>query len=345
MSERPRVTVLMAVHNGEKYLRKAVESVLGQSFRDFEFLVVNDGSTDDSPAILRSYGDPRLRLVDNEVRKGLSSALNEGIDLARGEYIDRMDSDDVCLPERLSRQVAFLDRHPEVGACGSWVRLIGEGEGTVWRYPTDPEIIRCGLLFESKLAHPSVMIRRESLEKASLRYDPSFASGQDYDLWVRFSERFPLANIGEVLVGYRRHPLQAGRTVGDDQRKSAARIRLAQLRALGMEPTEADLTVHERLSTWTITGTRESVEQAGKWLGKIKAANDTWGLYPGTALSRVLGERWSAACEAASGTGPWAWKAFRGSPLSDYAGLGWKERVKFLVRCAFRRPPSHSIPR
>jgi glycosyltransferase involved in cell wall biosynthesis len=333
----------MAVHNGEKYLREAVESVLGQTFRNFEFLVVNDGSTDDSPAILRSFVDSRIRLIDNGVRKGLSSALNDGLDLARGEYIARMDSDDVCLPERLSRQVAFMERHIEVGACGSWIRLIGEGEGTVWRYPTDPEIIRCGLLFESKLAHPSVMIRRDSLEKASLRYDPSFTSAQDYDLWVRFSERFNLANIGEVLLDYRRHPLQAGQIVGDNQRYFAARIRLTQLRALGIEPTDADVTVHEGLSTWTLPGTRDAVERAREWLGNIWAANDARRLYPGPALSRVLGERWSGACEAASGIGLWAWKTFHCSSLSAFADLAWKQRMKFLIRCAIMRTPSRSI--
>jgi len=142
-----QVTIIMPVYNGEVYLREAIDSILDQTLTDFEFLILNDGSSDHSVDIVRSYDDPRIRLVENEANLGVVQTLNRGLDLANGTFIARMDCDDRSLRDRLARQVAFLDDHPEVGICGTWMEAIGARAGYIWRYPTDPERIRCSLLF------------------------------------------------------------------------------------------------------------------------------------------------------------------------------------------------------
>src|SRR6266540_3032517 len=175
----PQVTIIMPMYNGEVYLREAIDSILDQTLTDFEFLILNDGSSDRSPDVVRSYADPRIRLVENEAQMGLVYTLDRGLDLARGTFIARMDCDDCSLPDLLARQVAFLNDHPEVGVCGAWMEAIGARAGYIWRYPTDPERIRCSLLFESALAHPSVMMRRDLLERFELRYSMAYQHAED----------------------------------------------------------------------------------------------------------------------------------------------------------------------
>ena len=122
----PKITVLMPVYNGEKYLKESIESILKQTFRDFEFLIINDTSTDESEKIIRSFKDSRIKLIKNEKNIGLTKSLNKGLDLAKGEYMARMDADDISLPKRLEIQVAFMDKNPKIGVIGAWAKVIGE---------------------------------------------------------------------------------------------------------------------------------------------------------------------------------------------------------------------------
>lgn len=198
--KRPGVSVLMSVHNGEPWVSAAVESVLGQTFGDFELIVVDDGSTDRTGEILDRFRDPRLRVV-HQSHQGLTRSLNRALAVARAPLVARMDADDVSLPERLSRQVAFLEAHPEVGVLGTGCRDVDPlgGVRRVYRPPeTDPEIRRA-LIRRNPFIHASVMVRREALERAGL-YDEAVPVAQDYDLWVRMSRITRLANLPEPLV-------------------------------------------------------------------------------------------------------------------------------------------------
>ena len=203
----PKVTVLMPVYNGEKYLREAIESILNQTFKDFEFLIINDGSTDSSRDIVLSYNDSRIRLIDNEKNIGLTKSLNRGLELARGEYIARMDADDVSLPERLEKQVSYLEIHPKVGVLGTWMKCIDEyGKPTSTQHPpTQPYLIKWSLLFGCSIAHSSVMMRRAVLERVG-GYNPEIVVAQDYGLWVRvsFETQIQIANLPEELLLLRR---------------------------------------------------------------------------------------------------------------------------------------------
>jgi glycosyltransferase involved in cell wall biosynthesis len=204
MSLVPAVTVLMAVHNGERHLRESIESVFAQTFADFELLVVDDGSTDATPEILSGYADPRLRVVRNELNLGLTRSLNRGLAESRGRYVARQDADDVSAPERLKRQVTFLDANVDVRLlASSHVRIREDGSVIAVRSaPTDATAIRWRLLFLNAFAHSSVMFRRED-DQALGGFSEEFAFAQDYDLWSRLAFTGAVAALPDPLVRYR----------------------------------------------------------------------------------------------------------------------------------------------
>ena len=334
----PRVSFLMAVFDGEAYLDEAIRSVLNQTLQDFEFIIIDDGSTDGTATIIERYRreDGRIRAYE-QPNCGLVVTLNRGLELARGEYIARMDADDVSAPGRAAAQVAFMDAHQEVGICGTWIETIGTQQGDIRRYPTDDATIRSWLLFESVLAHPSIMMRREMLVNAGLSYDAGPVHAEDYDLWVRAACHTVLANIPEVLLHYRLHPQQVVQKHEGLKLASAQRVRLAQLERLGIRPTKEELILHQALSTWRFHATQGFIGASCAWLCKLKAANEVAGVYPESVFLSVLGQRWSALCATATHLGLWTLRTFWSTPLSVGAGLSWKQKLKFAIKCGVRR--------
>jgi len=194
----------MAVHNGEKYLRQAIDSMLSQTFKDFEFVIIDDGSTDNSVNIINSYGDPRIRLIRSGENLGLTRSLNLGLDAALGVYIARMDSDDVSLPERLQKQVAYMDEHPEIIASGTWAHDIDD-EGRILGNRSLPigKRMLYGYWWPCPIIHPSAIIRKSLLKDR--RYDSGIRYAQDYELWLRLRKEHVLGNLAEFLMLYRVH--------------------------------------------------------------------------------------------------------------------------------------------
>jgi glycosyltransferase involved in cell wall biosynthesis len=202
----PSVTVLMSVYNGEEYLDAAVESILRQTYEDFEFLIIDDASTDESRSCLLTWAekDDRIRLVLKDVNEGLGQALHDGVNMAQAPLIARMDGDDVAMPDRLEKQVAYFDEHPEADILGSWaVDIDEEGrEKQYRRYPKEhDEIVR--LIWTNPLVHPSVMMRKDAIESVG-SYDPDVRKRQDYELWFRcVAGGLRFANYPEALLRYR----------------------------------------------------------------------------------------------------------------------------------------------
>ncbi len=202
----PKVTVLMPVYNGQKYLRPAIESILNQTYKDFEFLIINDGSKDNSLDIIKRYADKdsRIRLITRP-NKGLVATLNEGLAKARGEYIARMDCDDISLKKRLKTEVDYLDSHPDVGLVGSNYSII-DGRGKVLvstNVFTHPDDLKLCLVTCNQYGHGSVMIKRSVLKQVG-NYDKSVGHLEDYDLWIRISRVTRVANIEEPLYRWRK---------------------------------------------------------------------------------------------------------------------------------------------
>jgi glycosyltransferase involved in cell wall biosynthesis len=201
----PKISVILPVYNGQDYLAEAIESVLSQSFRDFELIIINDGSTDSSPEIIGKFDDPRIRFFQQS-NQGLAATLNRAISLARGEYIARQDQDDVCLPSRFEKQINFLEANPDVGMVGTSAEIWVGNERTsrLLKHPTDDASIKFSLLFDNHFIHSSVMIRRSVFEKVDgYAVDFSRQPPEDYELWSRIMKKYKLANLPDVLMAYR----------------------------------------------------------------------------------------------------------------------------------------------
>ncbi len=205
MTEPPKVTVLMSVYNSEQYLREAIDSILNQTFGDFEFLIINDGSKDKSLEIIKAYEDPRIRLI-SRANKGLTASLNEGIEKAKGKYIARQDSDDVSMPDRLQKEIAYLDAHPEVGLVGSNYTImdIGGKELVTTNVFTHPQDLKLAQITCNQYGHGSVMMRTNIVRECQ-GYDKRVGYVEDYDLWTRISRVADIANFEEPLFKYRRN--------------------------------------------------------------------------------------------------------------------------------------------
>jgi glycosyltransferase involved in cell wall biosynthesis len=293
----PHVSFLLPVHNAAATLGATMDSIFAQTFRDFELVVMDDASTDDTPALLQRIRNPRLRVHRNSANLELTRTLNLGLSMVRGPYIARIDADDLCMPERLQRQVAFLDDHPDVGVVGSFVETFSAdeppGSGQILRYPAEPLAAAATLLFRSPLAHPAVMIRRAALEQHGLRYDETFRRGQDYDLWMRFFlTGLPMANIPEVLLRYRVHAAQASRLDAGGVFETGAIVRQRLLEKMGMTPTPEELAMHEALSWDQLVADPRWLAAAVAWLERLLPTNQTGGIFDTEALGRVLCGRW-----------------------------------------------------
>ena len=208
----PKVTVLMPVYNGEQYLREAIDSILWQTFQDFEFLIIDDGSSDNSMDIINSYQDTRIILVKNESNLGLVLTLNKGLSLAKGEYIARMDADDVSFCDRLEKQVDFLESHSDVCLLGTNAQIInseGHLQG-LCKVVSGNELIKWQMCFTCPFIHPSVIFRSKIISKVDGYTSQAIKgrekySGEDYDLWRKISKISQVDNLQNTLIYLRKH--------------------------------------------------------------------------------------------------------------------------------------------
>ncbi|HSI22289.1 MAG TPA: glycosyltransferase [Methylophilaceae bacterium] len=215
----PRISILLPVYNGARYLADAIDSILNQSFSEFELVIVNDGSKDHSARIVAGYTDTRIRYFEQE-NQGLPATLNRAASQAHGEYLFRQDQDDISHPNRLERQVAFLDQHPEIGIVGSWARIFSENSDVkperIHRHPAGTSAIAFSVLFDTPFVHSSVAIRRSVFEAVGgYSCDRERQPPEDFELWSRICRFSAGANLPEILVDYREVPGSMSRTLQD----------------------------------------------------------------------------------------------------------------------------------
>lgn len=286
----------MSVYNNETYLNDAVESILNQTFQNLELILIDDGSTDSTPDIIKEFNDSRIITLKNNLNKGLAASLNYGITQAQGKYIARMDSDDISHPERLEKQFNFMENNPQTGLCGTFVETLSENKPQKFEYSTDPEKVRCELLFYPAVAHPSVMIRAEVLKKNNLAYDESFKYAQDYDLWARLSEHTPITNIPEILLTYRVHPKTITSEARSEQLTFARQIRNRYFTKLNINPSEEEINIHESLRILTFEPSEVYLTLASIWLAKLIKHNKTHRVFHQEAFIAMLSDYWYNAC-------------------------------------------------
>ncbi|HWB24567.1 MAG TPA: glycosyltransferase [Chitinophagaceae bacterium] len=224
----------MPVYNAGNYLRASIESILGQSQGDFEFLIFNDASTDNSLDIIKSYNDSRIKIIDSPVNTGYLKHLNHGLQLARGKYIARMDADDISLPQRFEEQVKYLRQNPSVKIVGSYITVFAEqaGDIKIIKYPTLPGKIKWHAIKGTPLAHPAVMLDKKCLLQLEEFYKEEYYPSEDYEFWTRLLEKCNIGNIPQPLLKYRSHEMQTSSVKAELQKKNAMRIKKHYIRSL-----------------------------------------------------------------------------------------------------------------
>ncbi|HOU59622.1 MAG TPA: glycosyltransferase family A protein [Kiritimatiellia bacterium] len=222
----------MSVKDGARYVRQAINSILAQDYTGWEFIIIDDASTDETPRILESYGDSRIRLFRNEANLGLAKSLNRGLELARGEFVARQDHDDVSAPSRLRRQVQRMDMDPDLVLLGTRGYQYDEETGLVGEmlHPLDNVSIRLKMCHQNAFIHSSVFIRRNIMEKNKLRFNEVLSATQDYELWTRLCDYGRVLNLSNKLVTYRWHGASISRLRSEEQRAVARQVSSAYIR-------------------------------------------------------------------------------------------------------------------
>jgi glycosyltransferase involved in cell wall biosynthesis len=325
----PRITVLMPVYNAGPFVADAARSVLSGSWRDLELLAIDDGSTDESAAVLEALGDPRVRVIRNKENRGLIAALNRGLDLARGELIARMDADDICMPDRLSRQLAFMDANPEIGVSGTWITVFGAGREHLMRFPTDPQVVDTELFCFNPIAHSTVMLRKPLFDRYALRYSPDAVHVEDLDLWMRAAEHFALANISAVGVRYRVHARQVSAQHETLQNRSSGKLRARQLSRLLPLACAAEVDLHLAVMDVNRALRHEELIAAAPWLERLERANASVRRYDPSKFREFLVQRWLNAAYRCVPGDFGVWRTWRRSALATVGAFSqWRLFLK-----------------
>lgn len=236
------VSVVMPVYNGEDYLREAIDSILNQTFTDFEFIIINDCSIDATEDIILSYHDSRIVYLRNNQNFGVALSLNRGLDSAKGRYIARLDADDIARPERLRTQVEYMDKHPEVDVLATSSQSFDE-TGVLFEghTSTDEEILKLDFLFSCGICHPTVMMRKSTLEDKNLRYDNAFNKVEDYELWSRMlAMGCVIRSIDVILLDHRLHQNQVTSVYSEDMLQKLERLHKRTFEEIGIKYTDKE---------------------------------------------------------------------------------------------------------
>ena len=325
----------MSVYNSARFLREAIESILEQTYKDFEFIVINDGSTDSSEEIILSFSDKRINYVKNEKNSGIIETLNKGIGISCGKYIVRMDADDISLPARIEKQVSFMDAHLDVGAAGSEYYSFSESNFKKVAAYSEPEILRSLLLFKSCLCHPSVIIRKSVLTDNNIRYR-NYKHAEDYDFWIQLSKVCKLSNVKEFLLKYRSHDMQGSIVHNTTQKGSAEIIRENYLKDLGFNFTEKDLQVNNIIANNCLIKSQETLTEVESWLLKLIEQNFALKSIEPKYFNLLLGKTWFDSC-GITNLGMFAYSYYFKSHLSNYYPLSSKQKIKLAAKCTIRR--------
>jgi glycosyltransferase involved in cell wall biosynthesis len=310
----PKVTFFMPVYNRAHTIRESLDSVLAQTFKDFELLLIDDGSTDDSAAIIESYDDPRIRLLRHEQNQGIPKTRNEGLREAAGEYLALLDSDDLAHPRRLEKQVRVLDENPRLAAVGSWLKTIDESgrpKGILLR-PVGARRIHARIPFTSCFKNPAMTARTALMREYG--YREQFVYCQDIDMWARMSVDHEFTNIPEFLTHYRTGGMS--HTDPPLSRRLRTLVGQDQLTLLGARFTQEDIDRHFELRN--PSGLRpdgEFLAWCKNWLEHLVETNRARGLYPEPEFSRAAAERWLLVAARGRRMGHRGFAPSRSSPL------------------------------
>jgi len=318
--KKPTVTILMPVYNAEKYIKEAIESIINQTFTDFEFLIIDDGSSDNSLNIINNYKDNRIRLYKNEQNIKLISTLNKGIELAKGKYIARMDADDISLPQRIEKQVEFMEKHPEIGALGTAFISFDDNNKYFYKtiYPSDHFSICVGMLYKMQLCHSSVIIRSKTIIDNNLRFSLNFLHAEDYDFFYRLSRHAKLANLKQCLYKRRLHNEQVSNVYEDIQKNKSREIIKIQFNNIGVNLSDAQIDIFTEINYCHYQKNFSFLKEAQTILESINEANNTTKIYDTKLFQKYLQNLWFNVCTNLTSLGLDVYKTYKKSKLINY---------------------------
>lgn len=199
----PRVSVLMPAYNAEKYIGDAIKSILNQTFTDFELIIINDGSTDNTKQIIKQFDDERIKYFENDENRGVIFTLNRGLKEIESEFIIRMDADDISLPNRFAEQIKFMDNNPQIGLSGTAIEIFNEDTSRINYFPSNPEELKTELIFNNLICHPSIIIRSRIFKEHPILFEKKYLHAEDYAMWIILSKWVKFSNLNKVLLKYR----------------------------------------------------------------------------------------------------------------------------------------------
>ena len=297
------VTVLMPVYNASEFLKEAIDSILEQTYEEFEFLIIDDGSTDSSLNIIESYNDDRIKLISNTENLGIIKSLNKGIEMASGKYIVRMDADDISENNRLEIQINFMENNNDVAVAGSNGVIFLSEKPMIKKatdFPKKYSEIKCTLLFESPIMHPSVIIRKNVLLENNYRYKDEHKATEDYGLWMEIAKDYKVVNISKTLL---KHRIISSSLTNQALKRMNERIKvMKQIYIIGLDYLEVkysedELDIHAEIalsaSLKHFNYTKRSIK---KWLCKLIDANNSTRRFKSEIFDRIIAEQYLIVC-------------------------------------------------
>ena len=300
IKNQPLISVVMSNYNTPlNYLEESINSILSQTYSNFEFIIVDDGSTDGSIEKIKSFDDPRIKLICNKRKHGLAYSLNKGFSVCKGKYIARMDSDDISLPKRFEKQVGFMEKNENTIVCGTWAEVIDDNGNNIRsnfirETIADMDSYKIRLLFSNNplLLHPSAFFNRSLLVKYNIHYDEQYKYAQDYKMWVDCSVHANCNIIPQYLLQYRKHSLSVSESKRDLQDSYACQIMQEQLDALHLTLTDETRPIHFRM----LTRLKPYDSKTKQWIVTLIKANKKYKVYNQKKLKKILWYRWSEFC-------------------------------------------------
>lgn len=293
MPDQPLVSVVLPVFNASEFLEESLRSILNQTYKNLEIIIIDDGSTDDSTEIVKRFTDPRIRFFRHDKNQGLIPTLNEGFEMARGKYIARMDADDVALPHRIEKQVKFMEEHPEVGLLGSWTENFG-AQKSITKYPAGYDENDWQMLYRCSFAHPSLILRSDVIKKHHLYFDKEFIHAEDYDFAARLSQHSRLSNLPEVLLKYRVHNQSVSSKFREVQYHNTLRIIQRSLLGLSVEASLEQVALFRRFADRAFDFTTTELEMLEPVLRGLLASPSL----PDYSRSHIRQRLWHLALNA-----------------------------------------------
>ena len=339
ISDDPILSVVMPVYNGEKYLAEAIDSVLQQTFKNYELVIINDGSSDGSDGIIKNFADERIRYMTNEGNKGVAYTRNRGLQIANGKYLAWMDCDDLIHPQRFEKQVAFMENHPEFGLCGTWLERFNKKRTGTFKAPSDPEVISGTLLFKPSIPNATAMLRMSKIRDHKLFYNEALPIAEDYDFVFRCSKHMRMTNLKEILYSYRDSETSIMKKFGSEESKSFNIHKIVYketLKYIGVEASESNLYLH-----WSIASEKRisdiiEYKKCFDWLIALRETNKKTKVYDQVAFRKVLAQLFYFLSTKSAKIGSPVLRFYLQRSISDFGFPSIDKITKLTARCLMR---------